>query len=65
MVTAAAAGLCGDQGAAAEARARLLAIEPRFETEFSALIENWRFDPRLRDALMRGLQDAGLDLHQG
>jgi adenylate cyclase len=65
MATAAAAGLCGDLAAAAEARARLLAVEPRFETEFPALIDNWRFDPRLREALMRGLREAGLDLHQG
>jgi adenylate cyclase len=65
MVTAAAAGLCGDRDAAAEARARLLAVAPRFETEFPALIEVWRFDPRLREALLRGLTEAGLDLHQG
>jgi TolB-like protein len=65
MVTAAAAGLCGDASAAAEARAHLLAVEPRFETEFPALIEVWHFDPRLREALLRGLQAAGLDLHQG
>jgi hypothetical protein len=65
MVTAAAAGLCGDRDAAAEARERLLAVAPRFETEFPALIEVWRFDPRLREALLRGLQAAGLDLHQG
>ena len=60
MVTAASAGLCGDREAAAEARSRLLAIAPRFETEFPALIEAWRFDPRLRDALQRGLYEAGL-----
>ena len=43
----------------------LLAVAPRFETEFPALIEVWRFDPRLREALLRGLTEAGLDLHQG
>jgi adenylate cyclase len=62
MVTAAAAGLCGDREAAAEARLRLLAIAPRFEAEFPALIEAWRFDPRLRDALQRGLREAGLEV---
>jgi adenylate cyclase len=60
MVTAAAAGLCGDQAAAAEARRHLLAISPRFEAELAALIEVWRFDPRLRDALLRGLHAAGI-----
>jgi adenylate cyclase len=60
MVTAAAAGLCGDHDAAAEARQRLLAISPRFEAEFPALIDVWHFDPRLRDALQRGLRAAGL-----
>jgi hypothetical protein len=59
MVTAAAAGLCGDHQAAVEARARLLAIAPSFEAELPALIEVWRFDPRLRDALLRGLHRAG------
>jgi hypothetical protein len=60
MVTAAAAGLCGDRAAAADARRRLLAVAPRFEEEFPALIEVWRFDPRLRAALSRGLREAGL-----
>jgi hypothetical protein len=59
MVTAAAAGLCGNQEAAGDARRRLLAISPRFKNEFPALIEVWRFDPRLRDALLRGLSAAG------
>jgi TolB-like protein len=59
MVTAASAGLCGDARAAADARAHLLAIAPRFETELPALIEVWRFDPRLREALLRGLANAG------
>ena len=52
--------ISGSPSAAAEARSRLLAIAPRFETEFPALIEAWRFDPRLRDALQRGLYEAGL-----
>jgi hypothetical protein len=59
MVTAASAGLCGDARAAADARANLLAIAPRFEAELPALIEVWRFDPRLREALLRGLANAG------
>jgi TolB-like protein len=62
MVTAAAAGLCGDKAAAADARKRLLAISPRFEREFPALIEVWHFDPRLEDALLRGLVEAGFEL---
>jgi len=62
MVTAAAAGLCGDHAAAERARKRLLAVSPRFETEFAALIEVWRFDPRLREAIARGLHKAGLHL---
>jgi adenylate cyclase len=65
MVTAAAAGLCGDREAAADARLRLLAISPRFETEFRALIEVWRFDPRLRAALTRGLSKAGFHVQDG
>jgi TolB-like protein len=63
MVTAAAAGLCGDRAAAAEAKRNLLAISPLFEPEFPALIEVWRFDPRLRAALVRGLRAAGLAVH--
>ncbi len=62
MVTAAAAGLCGDAEAAADARTRLLAISPRFEKEFPTLIEVWRFDPRLRSALLRGLTEAGFEM---
>jgi TolB-like protein len=63
MVTAAAAGLCGDRAAAADAKRRLLAISPRFETEFGALIDVWRFDPRLRAALVTGLRQAGFAVH--
>jgi TolB-like protein len=59
MVTAAAAGLCGDRATAAKATKRLLAISPGFETEFPALIEVWHFDPRLRAALVHGLRQAG------
>jgi adenylate cyclase len=62
LVTAAAAGLCGNHTAAAAARARLLALSPHLETELPGLIEIWRFDPRLRDALRRGLTEAGFDL---
>jgi len=39
MVTAAAAGLCGDEAAAAEARDRLLAATPSFETEAVGLVD--------------------------
>ena len=62
MVTAAAAGLCGDRTAAAAARAHLIALSPRFETELPALIGVWRFDPRLHDALLHGLSKAGFDV---
>jgi len=62
MVTAAAAGLCGETAAAAEARDRLLAVEPAFEAHAVDLVEIWRFDPRLRDAILNGLRAAGLEL---
>ena len=64
MVTAAAAGLCGDKAAAAEARERLLTVAPSFETEAVGLVDLWKFNPPLRDAVLRGLQAAGLDLQQ-
>ena len=64
MVTAAAAGLCGNYAAATAARMRLLALSPYFETELPALIDVWRFDPRLRAALMHGLREAGFDLSE-
>ena len=64
MVTAAAAGLCGDEAAAADARARLLAVLPSFETEAVGLVDLWRFNPPLRDAVLTGLRAAGLDVQQ-
>jgi TolB-like protein len=64
MVTAAAAGLCGDETVAAEARGRLLAVTPSFETEAVGLIDLWRFNPALRAAILDGLQAAGLDVRQ-
>jgi TolB-like protein len=63
MVTAAAAGLCGDRAAAAAAHAHLVALSPRFEADLPKLIEVWHFDPRLHDALLRGLNNAGFELH--
>ena len=65
MVTAAAAGLCGDDEAAAEARERLLTVTPSFEAEAVGLVDLWRFNPPLRDAVLDGLQAAGLELHSG
>jgi adenylate cyclase len=62
MIAAAAAGLCGETEEAAEARGRLLAVEPSFEAHAVDLVEIWRFDPRLRDAVLTGLEKAGLDL---
>jgi adenylate cyclase len=65
MVTASAAGLCGDEVAAAEARDRLLAVAPSFEAEAIGLVDLWRFNAPLRDAVLRGLEAAGLELQQG
>ncbi len=62
MVAAASAGLCGDTAAAIEARDRLLAVEPSFEAHAVGLVELWRFDPRLRAAILAGLRKAGLEL---
>jgi TolB-like protein len=64
MVTAAAAALCGDDKAAADARERLLTVTPSFESEAVGLVDLWRFNPPLRDAVLDGLQAAGLDLHR-
>ena len=62
MVAAAAAGLCGDDEAAAEARRRLLAVAPDFEAEAVGLVELWKFNGPLRAAVLDGLQAAGLEL---
>jgi TolB-like protein len=64
MVTAAAAALCGDDKAAADARERLLTVTPSFESEAVGLVDLWRFNPPLRDAVLDGLQAAGLDLQR-
>jgi tetratricopeptide (TPR) repeat protein len=63
MVAAAAAGLCGDDDAAAEARRKLLAVAPDFEAEAVGLVDLWKFNDPLRDAMLAGLQAAGLELH--
>ena len=62
MVTAAAAGLCGDRAAATEARLKLLALSPHIERDLPGLVEVWHFDPRLHDAILRGLRAAGFEL---
>ena len=64
MVTAAAAGLCGDDAAAAVARDRLLAVAPSFEAEAVGLVDLWRFNPPLRNAVLDGLQAAGIELQR-
>src|SRR5688572_5692201 len=64
MVTAAAAGQCGDAPAAAEARSRLLAVTPSFDEEAVGLVDLWRFNPPLREAVLDGLRAAGLELQQ-
>jgi TolB-like protein len=63
MVAAAAAGLCGDEEATAEARRKLLAVAPDFEAEAVGLVDLWKFNGPLRDAMLAGLQAAGLELH--
>ena len=62
MITAAAAGACGDEAAAAGARERLLAAAPSFESDALGLMDLWRFEPRLRAAVLDGLRAAGLTL---
>ena len=62
MVAAAAAGLCGDEHAAADARRKLLAVAPDFEAEAVGLVDLWKFNGPLRAAMLEGLQAAGLDL---
>jgi hypothetical protein len=62
MATAAAAGACGDTAAATAARDRLLAVAPSFEADALGLIELWRFEPRLRGAVLNGLRAAGLEI---
>jgi TolB-like protein len=64
MLTAAAAGSCGDATAAAAARDRLLAVAPSFEAHAVRLVELWRFDASLRDATLTGLRKAGLELDE-
>ena len=65
VVGASAAALCGDAAALADARRRLLALSPQFESEGLALISAWRFNPALHDALLRGLRQAGFELREG
>jgi hypothetical protein len=64
MLTAAAAGSCGDAAAAAAARDRLLAVAPAFEAHAVRMVELWRFDAPLREATLAGLRNAGLDLRE-
>jgi hypothetical protein len=37
-------------------------VEPSFEAHAVGLIEIWRFDPRLKQAILTGLRNAGLEL---
>jgi hypothetical protein len=62
VLLSASAALCGDEVTATAARRRLLALWPDFETEGLTAVRYWRFDPALQDAVLRGLQQAGLDL---
>jgi hypothetical protein len=36
---------------------------PNFEAEALTHIGYWRFDPRMEEALLRGLRQAGFRLH--
>ena len=45
-----------------DARRRLIALSPRFESDALALVTVWRFDPPLHDAVLRGLSKAGFDV---
>jgi TolB-like protein len=63
-LAAAAGALCGDEAATTEARRRLLALSPNFESEALALVGYWRFDPLLEDTLLRGLREAGLAIDE-
>lgn len=62
VLLSASAALCGDEETATAARRRLLALWPDFETEGVTAIRYWRLDPALEDAVLRGLQKAGLEL---
>jgi hypothetical protein len=42
----------------------LLTVTPSFESEAVGLVDLWRFNPPLRDAVLDGLQAAGLDLQR-
>ncbi len=62
VMLSAAAASCGDMEAAAAARLRLLGLLPNFEAEGLALVGYWRFEPRMEEALLRGLRQAGFEL---
>lgn len=64
MITASTAASCGDTAAAAEALDRLLALTPAFGEHAAGLIDVWRFDPHIRDAILSGLRKAGLELRE-
>jgi adenylate cyclase len=62
LILAATAGLAGRAPIAMRARERLLELSPGIESELPSLFERWRVTPDLRDALLRGLRAAGLQL---
>ncbi len=65
VLLSAAAALCGDERAAAEARLRLLSLAPNFESEGRTLVDYWRFNPALSEAVLTGLRRAGFELREG
>ena len=62
VMLSAAAASCGDMEAAAAARLRLLALLPNFEAEAAYARRLWRFEPKMEEALLRGLRQAGFKL---
>jgi TolB-like protein len=61
---AAAAGLCGRDDVAHEALARLLEIDPAFESQVLQHLARWHLDPVLEDRLVAGLRAAGLRIEE-
>jgi hypothetical protein len=61
-VLAAAAAHCGRHDVARAAAQRIRELYPQFEAEALANFERWHFDAELYDALVSGLQAAGLEL---
>jgi TolB-like protein len=59
LFIAAAAGLAGRDDIAARAVQNLRELDPEFERTLFRRLHKWRYDPALRDAVVRGLTAAG------